>query len=235
MKEIDLKVTPLSEIDLSRIDYEKSYVEYDGKINSIKTIKANFIEERWEVDYWWFTNQGKHIIRPSTITLHLFYKEVKSCYMCRYLSGSRYVDPCYSCANIGRSDKDNWLPKESPKPKTVKSNPHPIVIEYQDLGDTVKIVKIEGVMTHEEILRHAGHSIAEMYFGHGLCMWKTGNILTVENGSETFSCKLKQIMKIGDKIEKEMFFIAIDKMERSAKRLASLIKESKPKIERIEI
>jgi hypothetical protein len=96
MKEIDLTKTPLSEIDLSRIDYEKSYVEYDGKINSIKTIKANFIEERWEVDYWWFTNQGKHIIRPSTITLHLFYKELQDCPHCRFNDLSNDEEPCES-------------------------------------------------------------------------------------------------------------------------------------------
>ena len=218
MKEIDLKKTPLSEIDLSRIDYEKSYVEYDGKINSIKTIKANFIEERWEVDCWWFTNQGKHIIRPSTVTLHLFYKEVKSCYMCRYLSGSRYVDPCYSCANIGRSDKDNWQPKESPKEardcntckhlivsryfqpcrscsqilmggtkdkwtpaeQSVK-NPHPIVIEYENLGDTVKITKIEGVMTVDEIKNHVGKKVLDDYFD-GVHMSMNKGFLNVKDG-----------------------------------------------------
>jgi hypothetical protein len=163
-------------------------------------------------------------------------KEVKSCDNCGNCLAddrkrTRYfnVKVCKICVK-----QSKWIPIDSVSALSV--NPHPIVIEYENLGDTVKIVKIEGVMTHEEILRHAGHSIAEMYFGHGLCMWKTGNILTVENGSETFSCKLKQIMKIGDKIEKEMFFIAIDKMERSAKRLASLIKEFKePEIKRIVI
>ena len=38
MNEIDLKKTPLSEIDLSKIDYEKSYVYLEGrkyKVNKI--------------------------------------------------------------------------------------------------------------------------------------------------------------------------------------------------------
>ena len=83
MNEIDLKKTPLSEIDLSKIDYEKSFIEdkdFHAK-HHIKHIKS--CEHGWFAELadnragFTFRNNGKDYFCPTEFILHLFYKEEK--------------------------------------------------------------------------------------------------------------------------------------------------------------
>ena len=235
MKEIDLTKTPLSEIDLSRIDYEKSYVEWDGtKMNMRGFNHVSKQDDYWCMDGWHFLANGKNI-SGRNITLHLFYKDEKQCDTCGNclvdsIKRERYfnIKVCKICVK-----QSKWIPIDSVSALSV--NPHPIVIEYQDLGDTVKIVKIEGVMTYEEIKKHTSIDLFTEYTTVGgrqpyMYSWENRNYIMVY-------CQNYHLMKIiiGEKYQKQTFFEIIETMKLASKRLASLIKESKPKIERIEI
>jgi hypothetical protein len=264
MNEIDLKKTPLSEIDLTKIDYEKSYVMDEDRKHKINRIMYSEKNDKWNVyeysyDYgdnaFWFSGTGRHRIYPKNFSLHLFYKEgvrTQSCKGCKHEYGIVDQSPCYGCLDADKWILRNWQPKESvkesniPEHKWVKRllNPHPIIIEYQDLGSSVKIVKIEGVMTIEDIRSHAGRSVTNEYFLYApnmnmfersfikkdtLCDGKTGVYIRedIHNPLE---------LTIGDAFPKQDFLKLIETMKLASKRLASLIKESKqPKIERIEI
>ena len=260
--EINLKETPLSEIDLTKIDYEKSYVWYKGKKDFIKNIVI-YDREQYKViiseGQYYFQNNGSHSYNPYSCTLHLFYKEVRDCstclnriktsigFMCDadrcvnrsgwqpkksvtevaesnscpdcnhwYLSSSTY--PCCLC-----KDGDHFIQYETP-------NPHPIIIEYEDLGNTVKILKIEGVMTCNEIKKHAGVKIYDEYLATSPCI----AVSDVDGGMYYhFSTDIVQTVQNGEVISKEEFNTLVETMKLSAKRLASLIK--KPEIKRIEI
>jgi hypothetical protein len=238
MKEIDLTKTPLSEIDLSRIDYEKSYVWRDNEnrkdyVVSIGLAFSSFQTLRWNVQclewqYPFYMN-GLHCKAPKLFTLHLFYKEVRECENCRFVYKAPNADDCYKC--YVNKNHPQWQPKES-----VKENKHPIVIEYQNLGDTVKIVKIEGVMTIDEIFNHAGTDILNKYTDG-----EKRPSMYISDRSLWVWCKRDNqfyyhLINRGDKITKKNFYDLIDNMKLASQRLASLIKESKqPKIERIEI
>ena len=78
MNEIDLTKTLLSEIDLERVDYEKSYIELNNNPEKIMRIKKlddgryRFSTNGYNIG-WTFLNNGKHQYNPQTVTLHLFY------------------------------------------------------------------------------------------------------------------------------------------------------------------
>jgi hypothetical protein len=229
MQEIDLTKTPLSEIDLNKIDYEKSYVISWGDTYYVKKISYDKVDMIWHIYdsesvdlHYGFSNNGQHIYCPRSCTLHLFYKEEKSCNDCQYnydINGiSVVLEKCISCCN-----NDLWKPKDK----------HPIIIEYQDLGDKVKILKIEGVMTFEEIEKHAGFHVLNQY-ASGCCM-------RMENSDDfTIRC-IDGVIRfykpsVNKGISKQEFDYLIESMKLSAKRLAELIKESKkPVVRRIEI
>jgi hypothetical protein len=240
--EIDLTKTPLSEIDLSKINYEKSYVMFKG--NKYLIIENTLKQSSYEHDFvlysldskpwrgFLFYPDGKHYYNKATI--HLFYKEEKGCGNCQYICTLPYNDPCYKCDTINHPF---WQPKEvkeRPAGEWKQVNSHPIIIEYQDLGDTVKILKIEGVMTIDEIIKHAGDSVLSQYADG-----EKRPSMHMSGGSLYVWCKKDNqfyyhFINHGDKIKKESFADLIDNMKLSAKRLASLIKDSKePKIERI--
>jgi hypothetical protein len=239
MNEIDLTKTPLSEVDLSKIDYEKSYVMFKG--NKYLIIENTLKQSSYEHDFvlyslgskpwrgFLFYPDGKHYYNKATI--HLFYKEEKGCGNCQYICTLPYNDPCCKCDTINHPF---WQPKEvkeRPAGEWKQVNSHPIIIEYQDLGDKVKIVKIEGVMTHNEIQKHANHSVYLEYFG-GMHMFMSAN--KKELILVTKSIPVTTKYDIGCTISKMRFEALINFMKLSAKRLALLIKDSKePKIERI--
>ncbi|MFA5434239.1 MAG: hypothetical protein WC319_15445 [Candidatus Paceibacterota bacterium] len=239
MKEIDLKVTPLSEIDLERIDYEKSYVvSCNNNIQVTKIIYNEDNKKTWNIHTeeaafttYHFNNNGRHMYNPEGCTLHLFYKELRDCENCRFTDSSNDEEPCKSC------EGSNWQPIEeisiskgwmSSTGVCVKSNPHPIVIEFQNLGDTVKIVKIEGVMAGDEIKTHAGKKVLDDYF-IGAHMFFNKGLLIVKD-KDGYYMAVESNMKIS----KKAFLNLIETMKLASKRLAELIKET-PKIERIEI
>jgi hypothetical protein len=237
MNEIDLTKTPLSELDLSKIDHNKSYVETEFFNKKISTIEHYYDDKFVIVDT---ANEGHHFYKNGRWvhgigkTLHLFYKEEKGCGNCQYICTLPYNDPCYKCDTINHPF---WQPKEvkeRPAGEWKQVNSHPIIIEYQDLGDTVKILKIEGVMTIDEIIKHAGDSVLSQYADG-----EKRPSMHMSGGSLYVWCKKDNqfyyhFINHGDKIKKESFADLIDNMKLSAKRLASLIKDSKePKIERI--
>ena len=243
MNEIDLKKTPLSEIDLSKIDYEKSYVEVKH-LNNICDLgilgimyddgfyKAN--DRLDNVHHFKKNGQYRH---GNEKTLHLFYKEEKRCGNCDNLIpfGGYGIGMCNhqeTCNN-----QSHWQPKESVSQHSKciwdSSDKHPIIIEYQDLGDKVKILKIEGVMTFEEIEKHAGFHVLNQY-ASGCCM-------RMENSDDfTIRC-IDGVIRfykpsVNQGMPKQEFDYLIESMKLSAKRLAELIKESKkPEIKRIVI
>ena len=239
MNEIDLKKTPLSEIDLSKIDYEKSYVEVKH-LNNICDLgilgimyddgfyKAN--DRLDNVHHFKKNGQYRH---GNEKTLHLFYKEEKRCGNCGNLIpfGGYGIDMCnhqQACNN-----QSHWQPKE-----LVRQDKHPIVIEYQDLGDKVKILKIEGVMTHDDIIKYAGQEVYETYISTHVdnfaSMFNCGGFVNVFWTDHKRFCG--QAIQVGEKIDKSQFNKTIHYMKLSAKRLAELIKESKkPEIKRIVI
>ena len=236
--EINLKETPLSEIDLTKIDYEKSYVECciqppkNNKIRGISRKGTEFTIIDGEPPYGDFTfrNNGENFYAPNDFTLHLFYKEVRDCSTClnRIKTSIGFMCDADRCVN-----RSGWQPKESVKNEKNCSNPHPIIIEYEDLGDTVKILKIEGVMTIDELLKHCGTDIVNKYTDG-----EKRPSMHMSDGSLYVWCKKDNqfyyhLINRGDKIKKESFFDLIANMKLSAKRLASLIK--KPEIKRIEI
>jgi len=238
MKEINLKVTPLSEIDL-RIDYEKSYVMDNGfkeKIKEIRLSKDGLDKENVCL-YTIEMGMGNRVFYPNgkhyygLYTLHLFYKDEKQCDTCGNclvdsIKRERYfnIKVCKICVK-----QSKWIPIDSVSALSV--NPHPIVIEYQDLGDTVKIVKIEGVMTLNEIKKHTGDKVYLDYTSKPPCMHAILNGMRIYNINNT-----SFEINIGMTIHKPLFFEIIETMKLASKRLALLIKESKrPKIERIEI
>jgi hypothetical protein len=110
--EIDLKKTPLSEIDLTKIDYDKSYVEYDGAkipIYSRDCIHREY--SYWNMRGWHFLENGTHYAeRTIHATLHLFYKEEKFCKTCKYEEVDFSYFP-YSDCKI--REHSHWQPKES--------------------------------------------------------------------------------------------------------------------------
>jgi hypothetical protein len=234
MNEIDLTKTPLSELDLSKIDHNKSYVETEFFNKKISTIEHYYDDKFVIVDT---ANEGHHFykngrwVHGNGKTLHLFYKEEKGCGNCQYICTLPYNDPCCKCDTINHPF---WQPKEvkeRPAGEWKQVNSHPIIIEYQDLGDKVKIVKIEGVMTHNEIQKHANHSVYLEYFG-GMHMFMSAN--KKELILVTKSIPVTTKYDIGCTISKMRFEALINFMKLSAKRLALLIKDSKePKIERI--
>jgi len=244
MKEIDLKVTPLSEIDLERIDYEKSYVvSCNNNIQVTKIIYNEDNKKTWNIHTeeaafttYHFNNNGRHMYNPEGCTLHLFYKELRDCENCRFTDSSNDEEPCKSY------EGSNWQPIEeisiskgwiSSTGVCVKSNPHPIVIEFQNLGDTVKIVKIEGVMSYDDIEKHAGMSVRKLYFTNSSpFMYAEKDRLVIHHvgkSDDFFSVSLH----IGLYYNKDKFMKYVETMKLASKRLASLIKDSK--IERIEI
>jgi hypothetical protein len=217
--EINLKETPLSEIDLSKIDYEKSYVWYENKKDFIKNIQPFNKSYDVNVDdgFYLFEITGQHSY-DNGATLHLFYKQ---CSTCDDEKKPAYDLPCRTCV-----DFKSWQPKSV--------NSHPIIIEYEDLGDTVKILKIEGVMTCEEIKKHCGTDILSKYTDGekrpSMYMDDRSLYVWCERDSQFYF----HLIFNGDKIKKESFSDLIDNMKLAAKRLASLIKE-KPEIKRIVI
>lgn len=241
MNEIDLTKTPLSEIDLSKIDYEKSYVRFKGDKYLIieNTIKQspyehNFVLYAFDSKPWrgfLFYPDGKHYFNKAT--LHLFYKEERECKTCEYAYNPfAVIRHCGNCSGYSK-----WMPIDDCVENQIEPKAkNPIIIEYQDLGDKVKIVKIEGVMSYEEIRKHVDSSVAEKYSDGSPYMLyakydKAVGIYSMINGN----LNMREI-KIGKEIRKQLFFDAIESMKLSAKRLAQLIKDSKePKIERIVI
>jgi hypothetical protein len=166
-----------------------------------------------------FYPNGKHYY--GLYTLHLFYKESMECTDCAHYQKTDFGWICYKRCD---HDHSGWQPKES-----VKENKHPIVIEYQDLGDTVKILKIEGVMTVDEIKNHVGKKVLDDYFD-GVHMSMNKGFLNVKDKDGYY-----MTVESSSNISKKAFNNLIETMKLASKRLASLIKESKPKIERIEI
>jgi hypothetical protein len=274
--EIDLKKTPLSEIDLSKIDYEKSYVWRDDDkrmdyVVSIREAFGSFTKSQWKIQtsewLYPFSNNGSHCNAPKKFTLHLFYKEVRDCPTCKHENVRYGTEPCIDCTirydkQVNQLTPNHWQPKESAKDEktcenckhsTKKNKQEPccscrfysdweanikatprnkdIIIEYEDLGDKVKIVKIEGVMTHDEIQKHANHSVYLEYFG-GMHMFMSAN--KKELILVTKSIPVTTKYDIGCTISKMRFEALINFMKLSAKRLAELIKESKT-VKRIEI
>lgn len=236
--EIDLKKTPLSEIDLSRIDYEKSYVMFKG--NKYLIIENTLKQSSYEHDFvlysldskpwrgFLFYPDGKHYYNEAT--LHLFYKEERECKTCEHAYNPfAVIRHCGNCSGYSK-----WMPIDDCVENQIEPKAkNPIIIEYQDLGSSVKIVKIEGVMTCNEIKKHAGVKIYDEYVQNSPCI-----AISDFDGVMyyLFSTNPLQTIKSGQVILKEQFEILIETMKLSAKRLAQLIKDSKePKIERIVI
>lgn len=233
--EIDLKKTPLSEIDLSKIDYKKSYVIYENcKYLIIENSIKYYEDGLYKMDSnprrgFLFYQNGNHYYKEAT--LHLFYKEDRDCETCHYSEKWRYSYPCSECSTVTGAFNE-WIPIQPTK----KQTNHDIVIEYQDLGDTVKIVKIEGVMSADEILRHAGMSVRSRYFiNSSPYMYAEKDRLVIHHAGKDedfFSVSLH----IGLYYDKDKFMKYVEIMKLSAKRLAKLIKDSKePEIKRIVI
>jgi hypothetical protein len=241
MNEIDLTKTPLSELDLSKIDYNKSYVETEFFNKKISTIEHYYDDKFDIVDT---ANEGHHFYKNGRWvhgigkTLHLFYKEEKGCGNCQYICTLPYNDPCCKCDTINHPF---WQPKEvkeRPAGEWKQVNSHPIIIEYQDLGDKVKILKIEGVMSADEIEEHAGRDVLLKYANVAPSMMKTiihENVVVV-CGNSNVGNRYPRTLYIGEEKDKNAFFDAIENMKLSAKRLAELIKEfKKTEIKRIVI
>lgn len=175
-------------------------------------------DDYWCMDGWHFLANGKNI-SGRNITLHLFYKEEKDCDNCKHcivLNDVSYFNTkvCRVCVNQSHYQLSESI--------VVSANPHPIVIEYQNLGDTVKIVKIEGVMTLNEIKKHTGDKVYLDYTSKPPCMH------TILNGMRIYNINNTSFeINIGMTIHKPLFFDYIETMKLASKRLASLIKESK--------
>lgn len=271
--EIDLKKTPLSEIDLSKIDYEKSYVIHKNcKYLIIDNSIEYFEDGLYKMNSnprrgFLFYPNGNHYYKEATI--HLFYKEVRECKTCEYaynpfavirhcgecsgyskwipidegvekpikpkesvtkkveactrcihLSCNRINEPCCSCNKLPYGVRNNYEWVQEP-------NPHPIIIEYQDLGDTVKIVKIEGVMNSLNIITHAGDRVYQEYMSGSPCM------ISRNNGVSVFwkvdRNLVSEFLIAGATYSKQHIFDVVNQMKLSAKRLAQLIKDSKKK------
>jgi hypothetical protein len=237
--EINVKETPLSEIDLSKIDYEKSYVHlkigggYPNMEFKIYVIDINahkdsaIIKTNSLCQFYWFNLDGTPI-RDDRFSLHLFYKEARNCNNCNNFipfDGNK-IGICTRQATC--NSQSTWQPKKA-------VNLHPIIVEYEDLGDTVKILKIEGVMNSDEIYAHAGKDTAKKYFNGYPNMYflkqNVGNIF-INVREHKYSSR---ILEIGGTIPKQSLFDVVDLIKLSTKRLASLIKDKKPEIKRIVI